>query len=253
MNEIKLWHVANAGVILEMGEVNIGVDILCDQIEPFMETPEEVEKQVMDRVCSPLLDYLIITHEHGDHYSKRKITKFLGRQPRVKVISNESVISDLCGLLDESRRIVVRAGENAEIALRDKDFTLQVFHSTHMGSEYKDTMNLSVVLSWHGKNILIPGDAEPRQLLTGTRLSGHKLDFLIVPFPYISLVSVRKLVKDKIKPEGVFILHLPASEFDTEEWIPRSKEIYHKEAGSFPETWFGEYLGARYQWQLKTR
>lgn len=248
MNEIKLWHVANAGVILEMGEVNIGVDILCDQIEPFMETPEEVEKQVMDRVCCPLLDYLIITHEHGDHYSKPKIVEFIRSQPQVKVISNESVISDLCEMLNESRIIMVRPGEKAEVVLQDKDFALQVFHSTHMGAEYRETVNLSIVLSWQGKKILIPGDAEPRQLLAGSQINDQKLDFLIVPFPYITLVSVRKMVKDRIRPQQLFIFHLPVPEYDGEEWIPRSKEIYYKEAGSFPETQFGERLGERYKW-----
>jgi L-ascorbate metabolism protein UlaG (beta-lactamase superfamily) len=248
IKQIDVWHVANAGVILKLGDFNIGVDILCDQIIPYGATPKDVEEQVLNPDYCPMLDYIFITHEHPDHFSKYKVIEFLTKQPQVKVISNTAVINELRGTVSETRLISVSGSNNKESFELDRDVRAYVFYSTHMGSQYKKIVNLCLIISWKEKKILIPGDAEPRELLTGNLLADNKIDFMIVPFPYITLNSVRKLVNDRIQPEQLLVVHLPDAEHDKGGWVSKSKTIYQKEAVNFPKTTFGECPGKSYEW-----
>jgi len=249
MNEINIWHVANAGVIIKIGELNIGIDILCeDQITLYSVTPKDIENQVLDPRHCPKLDYVIITHEHEDHYCKHKMIAFLKQQTQAKVISNEKVISELHEEIDETRIVSVVKGKRGDVIIIVKGVNIQVFHSTHMGASFKNIVNVCTMITWKGKKLLIPSDAEPRELLMGDYLRGQKVDFLIVPFPYITLNSVRKLVKDIIQPEQILAIHLPSEDNDQDGYIRQSKEIYQKEKADFPNTTFGEQIGKNYKW-----
>lgn len=245
-DDIKLWHVANAGVILGLGNFNIGIDILCDQIKPYRLTPQEVENQVLDPEICPKLDYLIITHEHGDHFSRQKLINFLKGQPQVKVISNKTVAEELGEYLDCSNLVIAGKNRTESTIVRDGDIELRVFHSTHMGALYKEVINLCTIINWKGKKLLIPGDAEPRELLAGENLKDQKIDLMIVPFPYITLNSVRKAAKEKLRPDHIFVLHLPSEKHDRDGLIQQSQDIYFKEREAFPNTVFGKQFGVTY-------
>lgn len=250
MKQINIWHVANAGVILNFGKLNIGVDILCDQIVPYNLTPESVENQVLDPKYCPQLDYIFFTHEHPDHFNKHKVIEFLAKQPHTKVIANNIVTSELGEKIDPERLVCINGKDSKEGLSLGEGVEAEVFYSTHMGMQYKNIINLCMILKWEGKKILIPGDAEPRELLMSSKLEGQKLDFLIVPFPYITLNSVRKLVKESIRPEQILVIHLPSKEEDHHGLIRQSKEIYKKEGALFPYTVFGEQIGGEYRFEF---
>lgn len=71
MYEACLWPVSNAGVILKLGHLSIGIDLFTEtEIAPYREMPKELYLPLMGSTKS--LDLLLITHTHKDHYQKSR-------------------------------------------------------------------------------------------------------------------------------------------------------------------------------------
>lgn len=86
-NEIKLCKLYNMGFIVKGGRTTIGIDINCG---PFIHiTNGSKAKFVWEekdiQQLANMLDMLIITHLHGDHYSQRLVLEMLKRKKDVIV------------------------------------------------------------------------------------------------------------------------------------------------------------------------
>ena len=84
-NELKLWKLYNMGFIVKGPRTTVGIDINCGPFvhmttgskTKFVWTPKDIER------LADLLDVLIITHLHGDHYSSGLVIEMLKRKKTV--------------------------------------------------------------------------------------------------------------------------------------------------------------------------
>ena len=238
---MKARYIANAGLIFEVGNKTIGLDCLCkDPYKIYQNTPENIRKEL-----NP--DILIFTHEHGDHFCGEYVKEVWERNARVQVYSTESVVLMLKELgIEEEQLHVVTNGD--KLVVGDEETMQITFAETmHTGDEYADVQNLTLLIYVEGKRLVISGDALPCNALFETIAQwSEKVDWMLIPFPYMALCSTRRMISKYLEIGNVFILHLPDQKADVQNWREKTMTLCEKVNDALPQPVFPEHLGEWY-------
>lgn len=149
---IRLTWMGGAGFLITFGGLRIGIDIYlsdaCHGADGSFKrlTPAPCRAQELD------LDYLISTHDHGDHFDVISVPEMLNMNGRMKVICPSSVITFAGNMgLDTSRFIRIDRGTR----FQEETFSLQAVTADH-GEETPDA--IGVIITMGGKRIFFAGD-----------------------------------------------------------------------------------------------
>lgn len=221
-------HMSNAGVIIQLDELSLGIDLFTEHtIPPYQPMPEELRDSLMQSEKS--LTLLTGTHCHGDHYQSGRTGAYL---------SAHSLCSFFMPALE---------GRPSEVFHWEKGSLRLIFLPTvHMG-QFLDIPHYSILILWENHSIFISGDARPSAALYQT-LSSYirNLDVLICPFPCLSLKSARKNLSSFFVPRQIFLVHLPDPLLDEAQWTAAAKKICATASDALPTPVFCENLGACY-------
>ena len=151
-SNISLYWLGGAGYIIKAANLTIGLDIyLSDscsnekddfkRLVPPPLAPEEIE-----------LDYLLATHEHGDHFDTESIDKIINKNTNTKLIGPGTVVKIAQELgIDKERLIKLDRNESIELG---KMKIAGVF-SDH-GKHSPDA--IGVIIEINQKSIYFTGD-----------------------------------------------------------------------------------------------
>lgn len=247
---MKLLYAANAGMLIDTGKNAIGVDLFCRDFQGlYRDTPESLKESLFAKIESGEIGTLLFTHEHGDHFYLPDVLEALQRNPDLLIISTEEVLRLVRG--QESRRgklweIEKALRENVTVSL--PGFQLELFNSPHQGEEYADVQNLVCMMEAEGKKILMPGDAWPKpELFARVREWSESLDWLVAPFPFVGLPSVRRMIDRNLKVGQILAVHLPRPEKDSQGWIQGAKKVCMRAKDGLPAAAFAEIPGEEYK------
>ena len=164
-----------AGFVIRTDDMLIGLDLYlsdaCMQsnddfkrlIPPPFE-PEEIK-----------LDYLICTHEHGDHLDTGSLHKFINEKTNTMLVGTNTVVRECAKLgIASTRMIRLDRGESVRIG----DVTVTAVLADH-GDLSLDA--IGVIISIGGKAIYFTGDTCFRPDLPKLVPLPEKIDVLIVP------------------------------------------------------------------------
>jgi L-ascorbate metabolism protein UlaG (beta-lactamase superfamily) len=181
---MELKRVCNAGVLLKLDGVSILLDGLCEGLEGYLATPEELVEEL--RQTPP--DLLAFTHNHPDHCSSALLLPYRTQKLR-PIFGPESLPAGK-----------VRVGE----------VTVTAVETRHLGKSEPGLMHHSFVIEG-SKCIWFMGDASPMQMKKMAEFP--KPDVLIVPYAYANTPSAWEMTK-AARATTVVLLHLPEKEKD---------------------------------------
>lgn len=221
-----------------MGGNQIGIDCLCrDSSKLYQDTPLELREKLK-------LDILIFTHEHEDHFCAEYVKEAWEKNSELQVYGGEMVIQTLERMLIPSRNLnVVQDGDVLEVG----KLKIQFMQSIHEGEQYASVQNLTLLIKKENKNLVVTGDAMPcGELFARISEWSRKIDWLFAPFPYVGLRSTRKLLREYLDIENIFVLHQPRKEADVQNWVENTKRLCASAKDSLPQPIFPEKLGQWY-------
>lgn len=191
MAEIRVTLSANAGVSIQIGKYRILVDALHEDQQPgFSAVTPKLITQMPECEAFRKPDYICVTHDHPDHYSRRLVARAMEHWPGAKLCLAKP------------------------IRINDNGMMLEFIRLPHEGAQYADVVHYGILISCDGKNILIPGDCEIASPALAQAVGERKIDLAILNFPWITLNKGRAFVTHQIKPKHILVCHLPFEEDD---------------------------------------
>lgn len=191
MAEVRVTLSANAGVSIQIGKRCIWVDALHEDQQPgFSAVTPELIAQMLECEAFRKPDYICITHDHPDHYSRRLVARAWELWPAAKLCLAKP------------------------IQVNDGNVALEFIRLPHEGAQYADVAHYGILISWDGKNILIPGDCETASPALAQAIGERQIDLAILNFPWVTLSKGRAFVTHQIKPKHILVCHLPFEEDD---------------------------------------
>lgn len=174
-DKIFLYWLGGVGYIIKSADITIGLDI-------YLSDSCRNEKNDFKRLVPPplnagelRLDYLIATHEHGDHFDIGSIHEIVNKKARTKLIGPGAVMNMAkeLGLGEDS---LIRLDRNDSLEIGDMKITGVL--SDH--GEYSPDA-IGVIIEIGGKRIYFTGDTCYRPDLPELIPIKGKIDLLLVP------------------------------------------------------------------------
>lgn len=182
---MEILRTANAGVLLKLDGVSILLDGVCQEVYPYLATPEAVKKQLSS--CWP--DVLAFTHSHMDHYDP-DFAACYQRQANGVILGP----AGLPGVRTVQEPVSVDAVRITPV------------ESRHLGKAGKTEPHMSFVIQGSAC-IWFLGDAAPLQWRMKIELP--RPDVLIVPYAY-ALTDAAWNGTRVLGAKHIVLLHMPA-------------------------------------------
>ncbi len=247
-NSKNITYVSNAGVLINIDDKKILIDGLCNSKVPmYKNTPVEIGEKLIKGV-SPFdnIDIILVTHNHSDHFDANLVASFLSQNPNTVIVSNSSVISHIknCSFsINTDNLIKLEPDLNCSESIKVKDVDILAISMLHEGKDMEDINNLAFLIDY-GTRVLHLGDAAPvKENFEMLVFKEKKIDLLIANFPYVCIPRARKMIKNYINTEKVFVVHLPHKRLDEFNLIDRTKRSYNRSKDKFIHTTFLEDIG----------
>lgn len=202
MQHCKLTLVCNAGIVLEIGQTVIWLDVLHDDKTPrFSSVKPELADRIIDGDAVPPPDILFYTHYHRDHYSQGLTERALAKWPHAQLILPRE---------DFPGRQLVLEDEQQAFSFRGIHFRFGKL--THQGADFAHIPNYGAIINAGGFRILTAGDCTVDSDDLETFVGQEHIDLAIMGFPWVSRPEGRKIIDDRICPDRLVIFHLPFAE-----------------------------------------
>jgi len=175
MNDVSLRWMGGAGFLVDTGSVIIGIDLYLSN---SCMAPDGKYKRMTPAPAGPeslKLDYLVASHEHGDHLDTGSINKLVRADNNALLICPAATraAAELAGV-DRGRIVEFNRGQTFET----DSFCIRAVPADH-GDDSPDAIGF--VLKVDGKVIYFMGDtcyrADLRQYIGGC----EQVDVLLVP------------------------------------------------------------------------
>lgn len=174
-DKVYLYWVGGAGFVFKYKDVVIGLDL-------YLSDACRNEKDDFKRLVPPpvraeelQLNYLISTHEHGDHFDTGSIKKFICEGTDTKLVATGTVVNQAKEMgIPVSR--MIRLDRNESIALGE--INIEAVFADH-GDQSLDA--IGVILGIGGKRIYFTGDTCFRPDLYKLVPLNGDVDVLLVP------------------------------------------------------------------------
>ena len=259
--KIRARYVSNAGLVLEVNDTRIGIDLFCrDPLGIYPDTPKEIWEELLQEIAEGRLHTLIFTHDHGDHFSAEMVREVWACNPKLRVLSTEAAVLALAeaGLPQGVRMTALRVRDLPEgiWAIPDgkKEQTIRwveidgieigFLNTVHEGAAYEKVQNLTLFIRAGERYLVIPGDAAPGEGLFEKIASWQPvLDCFFLPFPYVGIRSTRNMLVRNLKIHSAFVLHQPKPEADAQNWVKNAIRMCGRAEDGLVMPYFPERLG----------
>jgi len=241
---MKIIHLANTGFLLKntSKDKTILIDAVnTDKVYPFTSLPEPTLKDmVAGKHPFECIDLILFTHHHKDHFDAESTLKILESHPESAVFSTpkayEILVAHSSCTSELKKRIYF-----GEVPLK-KTLSFNIngisFYGTsllHSGNQYKDVQNYCYTLDIDSETVFHCGDAHHSvENYKNCGVAELNVSIALLDFPYITLSSGRKVIKEFIKPQKIHLMHLPIASEDKYEWIKAVEKSIEKFSDELP-------------------
>ncbi len=181
---MEIRRTANAGVLVAMDGVRILLDGVCQEVPPYLATPDRERRWLLDNPP----DLIAFTHDHPDHYDRSFVSEYFQRSAGPLMGPAESPFGS------QARRMGA--------------VKITPIPSRHIGKQ-DDVDHVSYIIE--GSHcVWFMGDASPLQWKDREDLP--RPDVLIAPFGYATCGGWD--ITCQINPRALVLLHLPHRDND---------------------------------------
>jgi mRNA degradation ribonuclease J1/J2 len=148
----KITYISNAGVLIESGDNKILVDGLCDsKIPMYKNTPRKLREQIIAGI-PPFddINFLLFTHDHGDHFDPVSIARFLKQYNNAVMLANQISIWEVRKLLKNfkyDKWIDSSSPFGREKSILMNGIDIESIPMVHDGEEFRNVQNMAY-LTW---------------------------------------------------------------------------------------------------------
>ena len=222
---IRITLIANAGILVEYNGIGFLVDGIHTADDPPFSRVPEADLAAMRQGVPPFthLDYLLFSHEHGDHCSPPAVLAHIYARPVQGIFLPDTAHGSQ--ELARLRRHILRLGiphwslglapgTSRRIVLTDH-VQVTVIGTRHMGPQYQEVRNDCFLLELDGRTLLFTGDGDHVWDYYAPALSGKQLDAVFVNPLFYHHKKGQRILRELFHPRHVLIYHLPFPEDET--------------------------------------
>ena len=214
---IQVTLAANAGVLLSYKGRKLLIDGLFHaENVPYSNLPGAALKAIYDNE-PPYdgIDYLLFTHRHPDHFSRRMVKEYLAKNKVKGVLLPPSDQPELT----EFQKLIHSMGigcmaipvSGSSVIKPEPDITVKTIPTRHLDRRFYDVPHASILINLGGKNILFTGDTD----YTAETFEDipHLRAVFLNPLFFHAYISGR-FFKGGFNTDAVCVYHVPFPEDD---------------------------------------
>lgn len=233
---IQVTLAANAGVLLSYKGRKLLIDGLFHaENVPYSNLPEaSLEAIYENKPPYDGIDYLIFTHRHPDHFSRRMVKEYLERNKVRGVLlppSDRPELTEFQKLLHSMGvRCMAIPVSGSSVITPEPDISLKTIPTKHLDRRFYDVPHASILIKLGEKNVLFTGDADYTTETFGDMPPLHAV--FLNPLFFHAYMSGR-FFKGGFKTGAVCVYHVPFPEddvFHIRASIAKDMEKYHDRA-----------------------
>jgi ankyrin repeat protein/predicted alpha/beta superfamily hydrolase len=247
--KVKVTYIANMGYMISSANKTVLVDALFEQGFNSYLTPSKHIVNKMNKHEEPFnsADLMLITHDHGDHFSPDMVAEYITNSDKLNVICNSKTSERLKIALenkaDTSRVKEIMPDLYKSINTEASGIDVKVFRLRHADGN-GTSENLGFLFTLEGINIFIGGDA-CGNAWNGTVVSGEKeYDLSGIKNSTIDLAIINRgflwgddspgieILKKHINPKHIILGHFSIFNKDGEDEV---LETIEKLKASLPD------------------
>lgn len=163
---IQATLAANAGVLLSYKGRKLLIDGLFHaENVPYSNLPEASLKAMYEnKPPYDGIDYLLFTHRHPDHFSRRLVNEYLLRNKVKGVLLPPSDTPELIEFQKRLHSMGVRCMaipvSGISVFAPEPDIAVKTILTRHIGRSFYDVPHASILIKFGEKNIFFTGDAD---------------------------------------------------------------------------------------------
>lgn len=211
-------YTANAGFLLTAGSITVAVDAFPRQKSRGFSAlaAADFNTLLQNRFANHRL-YVIATHDHPDHYSRRNTAAFLAEYPQACFLG---AVDSQRLPLSEGDRAIRLTGERPTYYFQG--VTLEFARLAHEGTEFSEVPNYGCLMTFPGapaRHALFLGDAKPADPAVADWLAERSVDLALLNFPWICLPKGRRFLDEAVALKRIAVLHLPYESDDRNHYL----------------------------------
>ncbi len=212
--------IANAGVLIRFSGMGILVDALHTQPTKKFSTLDYalLRKIVTGREGFSDIGLMLVTHDHIDHNDNAVLLQFIERHQETVVLTPSLSGGEKIQRLGQKRQSFQASNIHVEAA-----------RLTHTGEKYKEVENYGFLLEAGGKTLLFLGDSMDDAEGIRQLIGGRHIDAAFLNFPLVTLARGKRIVREVIRPDKVFVFHLPFVQDDREGYLKATMRSVERE------------------------
>ncbi len=221
--KMKVTFLVNTAVLLEYQGTKLLIDGIYDQNGHCFSnlSPAQWEKLKHGEGEFSCIDYLLFTHEHGDHFSPQRVIEYLTFQtpkaifmPMYGSKSLQQLSRSIaekkipCALLQESicRKTIFKP---------EKDICIQAFQTRHLDKKYWNVPHFCYLMGFGKKNLLFTSDVD-FSYESFSQCEGVSIDAVFVnPLMSCSKEGRKLLDHGVLQAKKEVVYHIPFAQDDS--------------------------------------
>ena len=208
---LEVTYIANEGFMVSMGGTKVLIDAL-HKSKYYVTPSDTLAARMMDGI-PPFdnVDYVLVTHDHPDHFNADMMSRFLLNHPAARLIASSEACSKLRGDSSAGRRrsgIDLAMGQHQTI--REDRAEIVVLRLNHVGGA--EISNFAFVVRSNGYTFFHVGDARltyNEEYLRTIDWNSYRVDLLFIEY-FDNSSETREIIERMIKPRFVVLMHIPA-------------------------------------------
>lgn len=213
---VSLRYVANAGVLLSIGDARMLIDApIRAGIAPYA-TSDAGERNALERALPPydVVDAILVTHWHEDHFSAGAVGAHLLHNRESVLVSSPEVVERVRAaapsLSGERLRAVLPAPGSSEL-VRVGALEIRVLRIRHNPTRRLPEQHVGFLVGV-APAVLHTGDADPAADNFAVLRGLPAVDVALLPFWYLQGGANRTFVREAIAPRRIVAMHVPPAD-----------------------------------------
>jgi L-ascorbate metabolism protein UlaG (beta-lactamase superfamily) len=203
---VSITFLANEGVLLSGGGRKVLIDALFLRYGPNYAVPPDSTQRVLQAARSPfeLVDLILVTHRHGDHFHPAPLAAHLQSNPRAQLVTSQQVIDSLRSggrSVPDQRLLALTTNPGSVRRETIGGVSLQLLGLPHGGERHRQVQHLGYVVELGGRRVLHVGDTEvSANAFAPLRLDTARIDVALLPAWMVTSAEGRQIIERWIRP-----------------------------------------------------
>ena len=225
IDPVSVTYLGNDGIMLAFEDKKVLIDAIHTNESPWVMLPTaERTKLLMGQPPYDGIDLILITHNHGDHYSPTAINMALMNNPGAWVIAPPQAQDGI----DSARLLPIDMtifGSEGAAGANDISLDILVMHHfDQFGNDFSDVQNYVYSVNLGGKNFLHVGDVEYETAnFQPFDLASRDIEVIFMPtFNTLISAATRDLINTHVAPANVVAMHF----FNVPNEVPQVQQLF---------------------------